>query len=152
MSELQPVDPDYRSRVEWILTSAPFIRDLGVEIVRIAPGLCETRLPLQERHRQHHGFVHAGVQATLADHTAGSAASTLIAADQLVLTAEFKINLLRPASGEILFCRAEVLKPGRQLSVVESEMWTDTGGEHRLVAKATVTLAIMASSAGENRS
>lgn len=148
MSALQPVDPDYRRRVEWILTSAPFIRDLGVEIVRIEPGLCETRLPLQERHRQHHGFVHAGVQATLADHTAGSASSTLIATDRLVLTAEFKINLLRPAAGEQLLCLARVLKPGRQLSVAESEVWTDTGGERRLVAKATVTLAVMTASTG----
>jgi len=39
------------------------------------------------------------VQATAADHTAGGAAGTLVRSNEMVLTAEFKINLLRPALG-----------------------------------------------------
>ncbi|HET7480967.1 MAG TPA: hotdog domain-containing protein, partial [Rubrobacteraceae bacterium] len=42
------------------------------------------------------GYVHAGVQATMVDRTAGAAAGALIARGQLRLTVEFKINLLRP--------------------------------------------------------
>ncbi len=55
--------------------------------------------------------VHAGVQATIADHTAGGAATTLIDKGQFVLTVEFKINLLRVTRGDSLLCRAQVLKP-----------------------------------------
>jgi len=90
--------------------------------------------------------VHAGVLATVADHTAGAAGSTLLAADEYVLTAEFKINLLRAARGERLVCRAQVLKPGRILTVVESEVFSVTDEAPTLVAKASVTLAVLKTS------
>lgn len=76
----------------------------------------------------------------MADHTAGSAASTLIQPGQYVLTVEFKINLLRPAAGAKLRCKAQVLKPGKTLSIVESEVFTN-----KLVSKATLTLAVLGS-------
>jgi len=59
----------------------------------------------------------------------------------MVLTVEFKINLLQAARGDRLICRAEVLKPGRRFSVVESEVFSVDGGEERLVSKMTATMA-----------
>src|SRR5512140_2296089 len=105
-----------------IFRNAPFAADLGIELVRLAPGECETTLRLAPKHLQQDGFVHAGVQATLADHTGGGAGATLIPEGKIVLSIEFKINLLRPAKGDSLRCRAKVLKAGRQISVVESEV------------------------------
>ena len=52
------------------------IADLGIEPISAADGTCVTYLDLQPRHLQQDGFVHAGVQATMADHTAGGAAGT----------------------------------------------------------------------------
>lgn len=123
---------------------APFIADLGIELLELSKGMCVTGLSLERRHLQQGGFVHAGVQATMADHTAGAAASTLVPRGQVVLTVEFKLNLLRPARGERLLCRARVLKPGRQLSVVESEVAILEGSEERLVSKMTATMSIVA--------
>lgn len=141
-------NPRYRERVSGIIEGADFIRMLGLELVDTGPGWCETRLALATHHRQQDGYVHAGVQATIADHTAGCAGFTLIDADRIVLTAEFKLNLLRPASGERLRCRAEVLRPGRSLIVAESWLWaTDSTATDVLCAKATVTLAVVASPA-----
>ena len=133
----------HNDAVRQILNATPFIRDLGVEPLETAPGRCVTTLVLAPRHRQHDGFIHAGVQATMADHTAGAAAATLLAPDRMVLTAEFKINLLRPGNGERLCCCATVLKPGRTLSVVESEVFSESGDNSQLIAKATVTLAVL---------
>jgi acyl-coenzyme A thioesterase PaaI-like protein len=59
----------------------------------------------------------------------------------MVLSVEFKINLLRPARGERLICRAEVLKSGRRFSVVESEVSCVDDGEERLVSKMIATIA-----------
>lgn len=87
--------------------------------------------------------MHAGVQATVADHTAGCAGLTLLAAEELILSVEFKINLLRPAQGSSLRCRAEVLKPGRTLVVAESSVYAGGPQEEVLTAKATVTLAVV---------
>jgi uncharacterized protein (TIGR00369 family) len=88
--------------------------------------------------------VHAGVLSTLADHCAGAAATTQLQAGEFVVTAEFKINLLRGARGERLRCRAEVLKPGRRLAVVEAQVWVESGGTAELVAKLNATMAVVA--------
>jgi uncharacterized protein (TIGR00369 family) len=136
----EPISDEVRR----IFDQAPFVADLGVVLERIAPGECETALQLERRHLQQDGFAHAGVLATLADHTAGAAAATLLGPNEFVLSVEFKINLLRPAHGHRLRCLARVLKPGSRIDVVESELWTEDGGDSKLVAKATVTLAVLA--------
>lgn len=127
-----------------LFRTAPFIAELGLELESIGAGECVTVLDLQPRHLQQHGFVHAGVLATMADHTAGAAAFTLATDGCRVVTAEFKISMLRAAQGEKLVCRATVLKSGRQFSFVESEVSCVAAGESRPVAKASATMAILA--------
>jgi len=127
--------------IQRIFRAARFISDLGIELESVGDGECVTTLELKDRHLQQDGYVHAGVQATIADHTAGVAAATLLSEHQMVLSVEFKINLLRTAKGERLICRAEVLRPGRRFAVVESEVSCVDGGEERLVSKMTATIA-----------
>ena len=134
-------DPNYRAAVQRIFNEAPFVSSLGIELVDLGPGWCETRMAITDRHCQHHGYVHAGVQATIADHSSGAAASTLIDAEEQILSVEFKLNLLRPARGTHLRCRAVVLKAGRTLTVVEAEVRAGDDASEVLVSKATVTLA-----------
>ncbi len=145
-------NPDFASHVRAIFSKAAFVTDLGIELARIEEGTCETSLIVKPRHLQQDGVVHAGVLATIADHTAGGAAATLLAADQGVLSIEFKINLLRSARGERLFCKSAVLKAGRTISVVEAEVFSLANAEATplLCAKATVTLAIVSWSASDN--
>ena len=138
---MNTINPDNRRIVEALFGQAGFIRSLGLELAAIESGRAETRLTVRNDHLQQDGYIHAGVQATVADHTAGAAAATVMAAGCRVLTVEFKINLLRPALGEQLFCRAGLLRAGRQLSVAEAEVYgVAADGERRLTAKATVTL------------
>lgn len=123
---------------------APFMADLGVEPVGTSPGRVTTVLGLQPRHLQHTGVVHAGVMASLADHTMGAAAQTLAAAGFWAVTAELKTSVLRGAQGERLVCEAQVLRPGRQISFTEAEVFAEAGGERRLVMKASATMALVA--------
>lgn len=127
-----------------IFKAAPFINHLGIELSSVAPGECHTTLALRQDHLQQNGVVHAGVIATMADHTAGGAAGSVLGSRAYPLTVEFKINLLRAASGDHLTCHARVLKSGRTLVVAESEVFAGTDGEGLLVAKAMVTLAVIA--------
>jgi len=116
---------------------------LGVTLEGIGPGWCEASLGVQPWQLQQTGVVHAGVVATLADHCSGAAASVGLRAGEYVLTAEYKINLLRAARGERLVCRAEVLKPGRRLVVVEAQVWGESGGQRELAAKFNATMAVV---------
>jgi uncharacterized protein (TIGR00369 family) len=132
-----------REELERIFNAAPFVANLGICLVTVGPGHCETVLDVEPRHLQQDGFVHAGVQATMADHTAGGAAATIIEPDHIVLTVEFKINLLRAAKAERLTCRSKVLKPGSRLIVVESEVFCENGGTSMLVSKTTASMAVV---------
>ena len=106
--------------VREIFYRANFIRDLEIRLDKVSEGVCETSLIVQERLLQQHGFIHGGVIATMADHTAGGAARS-ISGDKDVLTVEFKINYLRPAIGDRLRCTATVLRAGK--TVIVAEAW-----------------------------
>lgn len=140
---MEPRNPEYARQVADIFHKAAFVMDVGYELVSVAPGRVETRLVVKPRHLQQDGVIHMGVQATMADHSGGSAAGSLISADQMVLTTGFTMNLLQAAVGEELRCRAQVLRAGRTLSVVESEVFAVARGEEKLVSKATVTMAVL---------
>ncbi len=132
-----------REELERIFNAAPFVASLGIRLVSLGSGTCETKLDVEPRHLQQDGFVHAGVQATMADHTAGGAAATMIEPDYIVLTVEFKINLLRAAKGDRLTCRSKVLKPGSRLIIVESEVLCEDEGTSKLVSKTTASMAVV---------
>ncbi|MBX7221749.1 MAG: PaaI family thioesterase [Blastocatellia bacterium] len=140
---MAPPNPDFQKTVLNIFQKAPFVQHLGIRLFEVERGRCSTGLELSDIHLQQDGFVHAGVLATLADHTAGGAGATLVAKDEAVLSVEFKINLLRPAVGKTLRCTAQVLKAGKRLTVVESEVFVAVDETEKLVAKAVVTLAIV---------
>jgi uncharacterized protein (TIGR00369 family) len=124
--------------------SSPFMVDLGVEPTDVSAGRITTQLRLATRHMQHTGQAHAGVMATLADHSMGAAAQTLAPAGHWALTAELKTSALRPGRGERLVCEAVVLKAGRRLSFTEAEVYAEQGGVRTLVMKASATMAIVA--------
>ena len=121
--------------------SRGFIAYCGMEAVLVEPGRVEARLRLRPEHRQQDGFAHAGVMATIADHTAGYAAYTLVPEDHRILTIEFKINMLRPVVGEEILCRGTVIKPGRRVLVCESEVIDQREHGAVLAAKAQLTMA-----------
>ncbi|MFP3913908.1 MAG: PaaI family thioesterase [Actinomycetota bacterium] len=112
-------------RLQPVFDRAPFIRLLGYRLVGSGEGWVETELDVEEHHLQQHGYVHAGVISTMADHTAGGAASTVIDPGHSVLTAQLSLHLLRAARGSTLRCRGEVVKPGRTLVVTRADVHCD---------------------------
>lgn len=118
----------------------------GFQVDRVAYGEFETSLKVSSDHRQQDGFVHAGVIATMADHTAGYAAYTTVDEQFRILTIEFKINYFRPAGGEAIVCRSRVISNGKKVIVAESEAFSISGGQEKLVSKAMVTLMAVSAS------
>jgi len=112
----------------------------GFTVDHISAGRFETHLSVRSEHQQQDGFVHAGVIATMADHTAGYAAYTLIPETARILTIEFKINFFKPAAGSLLVCRSAVISPGKSIIVAESNLFSKLESVEKHVARATVTL------------
>jgi len=163
-------DPDYRGRRNWekrdvfqrsrgdcVMNNEriEFLREdyvqgfpaaIGFKVDQVAYGVFETRLKIRPDHIQQDGFVHAGVIATMADHTAGYAAYTTVSEAFRILTIEFKINFFKPAVGRHIICRSKVVNNGKTIKVSESELFSLTEDQEKLVAKAMVTLIAVASS------
>jgi uncharacterized protein (TIGR00369 family) len=135
-----PPDPDYAARVQASFARQPFMTLLGASITALGPGICEITMPFRHDLTQQHGYLHAGVVATLADNACGYAAFTLMPANSSVLTVEFKLNLMAPAEGEALIARGRVRKAGRTLTVVEAEVFARRDGAETLVAVMLATL------------
>jgi len=113
---------------------------LGASLGAIAPGFVEIVLIPGPTVSQQHGFVHAGAVSAIADSAAGYAALSLMPPGRGVLTTEFKINLVAPATGERIVARGEVVKAGRTLTLAQAKVFAEAGGQEKLVALLTATL------------
>jgi len=107
---------------------------------RWTPGYCEIQVPYKRELSQQHGYFHAGVIGTLADNSGGYAAFTLMPSDASILTVEYKLNLMAPGDGELLISRAQVIKPGRTLTICRPEVFVVKNGVQTMCATALMTL------------
>ena len=89
---------------------------------------------------QEDDYIHAGATSAIADSAGGYAASTLFPKNTVVLTVEYKINLVAPAVGEHLEAIGTVLKSGRTLTVCQLEVFAVQGVTRSLVAVGQQTL------------
>jgi uncharacterized protein (TIGR00369 family) len=117
-----------------------FIKFCGFQVVKIEQGLFESTIKIGDNHKTQDNFIHAGLIATMSDHTAGYAAYTLVPSDIRILTVEFKINFLKPAYGNALKCTSEVISQGRQLIVAQSTVFDIRHMHEKMVSKSTITL------------
>jgi uncharacterized protein (TIGR00369 family) len=97
-------------------------------------------LPFSVRVSQQHGFVHAGAITSIVDSACGYAALTKAPPECEVVTAEFKINLLRPAIGERFLAIGIVQNAGKLLTVCTGEVRAYTGDNFKVVALLQATI------------
>jgi uncharacterized protein (TIGR00369 family) len=111
----------------------------GFEVTHVDYCIFESSLKVLNEHRQQDGFVHAGVIATMADHTSGYASFTTVSEKFRILTVEFKINYFKPATGPLIICRSKVINNGKKIKVAESEVFSVANGIEKLVSKGMFT-------------
>lgn len=115
----------------------------GASLKAVRKGEVEIVLPFAAALVQQHGFIHAGVLATIADTACGYAALTLMPNDAAVLTTEFKINLLSPARGERFMAYGRVVRPGRKLMVCLGEVFAEAENERKQIALMTASMMVV---------
>ena len=127
-------NPEFAADVRKSFAAQSIMQTIGAQLSRVEPGIVEISLPYRTDLTQQNGYLHAGIITTIADSAAGYAAFTLMPTGASVLSVEFKVNLLRPASGEMFLARAEVIKAGKTLTVVRADVFGISGNERTLVA------------------
>ncbi|TCP09864.1 PaaI family thioesterase [Caldimonas thermodepolymerans] len=121
-----------------VLAAQNFSRLLGAQLEAYEPGRAELVLPVTDQLLQQNGFVHGGVLSYLADNALTYAGGSVLGPD--VLTAEYKINYLRPAVGERLQAVATVAGSGRTQAVCRCDVLVEQAGERKLCATALGTI------------
>ena len=118
-----------------------FMSHVGAELSELARGSCTLAVNRRPELLQQNGLFHGGVTAFLIDNATTIAAAT--SRGQSALTAEYKLNLLSPAVGERLICRARVIKPGRQVAVVAADVFCVIDGKEKHTATALASIAML---------
>ena len=140
MTSFQIRDADFERRVRESFARQRVMGLIGASLTRVEPGAVDIALPYRDDLTQQDGFIHAGILTTVADSACGYAAYTLMPAGSEVLSVEFKVNLLRPAAGEVFVAEARVLKAGKTLTVTRGDVYGRAAGETKLVATMLATM------------
>ena len=125
---------DISYKISQSFKAQAFMKSIGAQLDSVEVGKVIISLELKADMKQQHGFGHAGVTFSIGDSAAGYAALTTMKQNQEVLTSEMKIHLLAPADGKILKAVGTVLKSGKRLIVVQSNIYSHHGKRNKLVA------------------
>jgi uncharacterized protein (TIGR00369 family) len=130
-------------RVRRSFDKQQIMHTIGATLEHVAPGEVHIAMPRRDDLTQQHGYLHAGVLATIADSACGYAALSVMPDDAAVLSIEFKINMLAPAAGERMIARGKVVKPGRTIVVCTADVVAVSGSVEKLVATMTGTMMVV---------
>jgi uncharacterized protein (TIGR00369 family) len=133
---------DLDDRIAASFLAQGLMTTLGATLVLVSDGEVHIALPFSARLSQQHGYMHAGAITSVLDSACGYAALTRAPAGSEVVTAEFKINLVRPAVGDRFLAIGRVQHAGRLLTVCTGEVRAFAGTEtaHKVVAMMQSTI------------
>jgi acyl-CoA thioesterase len=124
-----------------VLNQQPYSRHLGAELIEFEQGRAVIALDVRPEFLQQHGFVHGGVLSYLIDNAITFAGGSVLGEN--VVTAEFKVNYIRPARGERLVATAVVEGSGSKLAVCRCEVTVTDGGKVSRCAVGQGTIALL---------
>lgn len=127
-------------RVRQSFSKQAFMSTLGAELTVVEEGVVEIQLPFSPSLTQQDGYLHAGAISAVLDSACGYAALSVAPADHEVLTVEFKVNLLAPATGKVFVAKAQVKRAGRKLTVCTADAFAVTGDKQKVIATMLATI------------
>lgn len=133
---------DLHERIAASFNAQGLMATLGATLALVADGEVHIALPFSKHLTQQHGYVHAGAITSIVDSACGYAALTRAPPECEVVTAEFKVNLLRPAIGDHFLAIGRVQNAGKLLTVCTGEVraFSGAGAAHKVVALLQATI------------
>ena len=124
-------------RVEEGIRAQNFAGLLGLQVEEAEEGRVVISCRKRPELLQQTGLLHGGATGAICEAAASYAALTVLPEGHSVLGVEYKINLLRPVTADKVLAVARVIKKGRQLIIVDVEVFN--GGSYKLAAKMIFT-------------
>ncbi|MBK6366114.1 MAG: PaaI family thioesterase [Polaromonas sp.] len=133
-------------RIHKSFTAQGLMTTLGAQLSLVQNGEVHITLPFSTNLSQQHGYVHAGSITSVVDSACGYAALTVAPVGCEVVTAEFKINFMRPAIGDQFLAIGKVSNAGKLLSVCTGEVRAYKGQseDYKVIAVMQATIVNIA--------
>lgn len=111
-------------------------------LIEVDTDFVSIKIPKQTMMTRKHGMFNGAMIASLVDVSSGYAAVSHHEDDCYVVTVELKVNYLRPAIGDYLLSKSYVVKGGKKISVIRTEIYaiTETTGKETHAATSLVTM------------
>ena len=131
-----------QNRITTSFAAQGLMETLGAKIVLVQDGEVHIALPFSKHLSQQHGYVHAGAITSVVDSACGYAAMTQAPEGYNVVTAEFKVNFMRPAIGERFLAIGKVQSAGKMLTVCTGEVraYAGAGDDYKVIALMQATI------------
>jgi uncharacterized protein (TIGR00369 family) len=138
--------PPVLDRITTSFAAQGLMATLGATIVLVQDGEVHIALPFSKHLSQQHGYVHAGAITSVVDSACGYAAMTKAPVGYSVVTAEFKVNFMRPAIGERFLAVGKVQSAGKMLTVCTGEVraYAGAGDDYKVIALMQATIVNVA--------
>ena len=135
--------PQMEEKIRQSFDKQSMMATLGARLGQLETGAIEVEAPILPGSLQQQGFAHAGLTFAIGDSAAGYSALSVMPEDSEILTTELKINLLAPGQGDKLIARGKVIKPGRRLVIVQSDVYAvQDGNETHIAMLMGTTIAV----------
>ncbi|HWX03740.1 PaaI family thioesterase [Collimonas sp.] len=131
---------DIQERIAASFKAQGLMATLGAQLASVADGEVQIELSFSTQLSQQRGYVHAGAITSIVDTACGYAALTKAPAECDVVTAEFKINFVRPALGERFLAIGKVQTSGKLLTVCTGEVRALSGSDWKVIAIMQATI------------
>lgn len=134
-----PILPERELQVRQSFARSNLMQAYGTELTVVDKGYVELELASKDMLLRASGMFHGGVLAAIADTGGGYAAASAKDYDPFFVTVEFKINFLSPATGERLRVKSKVIRSGRSISIVQSDIYALSADGETHAAMAVLT-------------
>ena len=125
-----------RRRIEETFESVPFVRFLGIELVKLERGEAVLRITARDDLSRNRGVMHGGVTASLIDTAAAFVIMSVLSPEQSTTTIDLTIHYLSPIRSGHATAHARIIRNGRRIMIAAVDVIDET---EILVATALTT-------------
>ena len=130
----QALDPEFSTKVRASFAAQGLMTTLDARLAAVEPGRVVIEMPMGPSITQQQGLFHGGAIGAIGDSAGGYASLTLMPASSEVVTVEYKINFVRPATGQLLRAEGQVLRAGKSITVARIDVQSVSDGVATTVA------------------
>ena len=131
-----------RKLIEASFDRSETLKFYNASLITAETGFISIKIPKQTLMTRKRGMFNGAMIASLVDVSSGYAAVSHHEDDCYVVTVELKVNYLNPALGDNLLSKSYVVKGGKKISVIRTEIYTvnDDLTNEKHVATSLVTM------------